>query len=118
MEGSVLETEVILKLDDNPIAPLALEGAKLDAETWEESYSSSQSKWLTGVYSGFKEDLANLCSLKSGGILIWKGQHMQVATSETVFATSVFQNKRGNEQVDITEQDSITVNIIKHHRNV
>lgn len=30
-----------------------------------------------------------------------------------MFATLAFQNKRGNAQVDITEQDSITVNITK-----
>lgn len=75
MEWSVQESEVILKLGDSPTAPLAWEVAKLDAETWEESYSSSESKWLTGVYSGFKEDLANLCSLKSGGISIRASSH-------------------------------------------
>lgn len=31
----------------------------------------------------------------------------------TVFETLAFQNKRGNAQVDITEQDSITVSITK-----
>lgn len=44
MEWSVQESEVILKLGDSPTAPLAWEVAKLDAETWEESYSSSESK--------------------------------------------------------------------------
>lgn len=72
-----------LKFDDNPFALLALEVAKIDAETQEESsYSSSKSKWLTGVYSVFMEDLANLCSPKSEGILIWKGQSTQVTANK------------------------------------
>lgn len=44
------------KLDDNPLAPLALEAAKIDAESQESSYSFPESKGLTGVYSGFKDD--------------------------------------------------------------
>lgn len=31
--------------------------------------------------------------------------------SKTALATFVFQNERGNAQVDITEQDSVTVNV-------
>lgn len=35
-----------------PLAPLALEVAKIDAESQESSYSFPESKGLTGVYSG------------------------------------------------------------------
>lgn len=61
MQQSVQKT---LKVVDNALAPLALEVAKIDAETQEDSYSSPESKGLTGVYLVFKEDLGNLCSLK------------------------------------------------------
>lgn len=37
-------------MDDNPLAPLALEVAKIDAETQESSYSFPECKGLTGVY--------------------------------------------------------------------